>query len=702
MFATAALVDMKLKDDRRKQWDIAIAEAKASSNVARAGDSSSTLEGAANKLESGSSKPQSLVQNMALSILGALEQSSTRSPAISVRDESMPTSLSTGRDMPLEAKLETLDSHVRGVFISEGLQSAEEGSVPVGIEEIDPDNAPRHNRKLRDREPQDHVHLQHMQEMVLKLVTRFLVGKEYFSTESAETTHSFQDLKLQAKLMADQVALLKTGRIWRPRYSLLYERVLEERKSLNQSITTILTTEVSNPENVDSMVAKICYNLLISSAPPSINTYNIMLIHFTRLQQHHLAQAVVDSFFEDSRFRPTSCTVAAILDHYAATGDRAGFDSVIHHMRGVAGDMRLRRRHINALVDPKTQLWAQQWNITHRNSHLIAKVPRNPLIFNSLILGSLRVVGVKRAAMYFKAALREGCHVTVDVFISVAQACLTKQKKKVASALLSAIIIRWHQCKGSWRLESYTGSRGIILQLMDFCGIELSINGNQRLPRDLKSIDFHVFKAWLRAVHLAVLDEYIRRSAESISGLEIMLATSSSGASTATKVALGMLELIDRHPLREPRKEPGALVAAIQLVIEDFARSYKDMEAQLFDIVCGGLLADFRGKHDAMCNLLPDIDMSLSLKVLQNLGQSRQETTETGDLTIECKHQLQGYGSPSKAKTREFARQPSVEAVGLEGNDAHCNLHRGFATVDEPILEVTHGSHLQYRHWREL
>jgi hypothetical protein len=679
MFATAALVDMKLKDDRRKQWDIAIAEAKASSNVARAGDSSSTLEGAANKLKSGSSKPQSLVQNMALSILGALEQSSTRSPAISILDEPMSISLETRRDTPLEAQLKILDSHVRGVFTGGGLQSSEEGSVPVRIEETDLDGAPRHNRKLRDREPQDQVHLQHMQEMVLKLVTRFLIGKEYFSTESAETTRSFQDLKLQAKLMADQVALLKTGRIWRPRYSLLYDRVLEERKLLNQSITTILTTGVSNPENVDLMVAKICYNLLISSAPPSINTYNIMLIHFTRLQQHHLAQAVVDSFFEDSRFRPTSCTVAAILDHYAATGDRAGFDSVIQRMRGIAGDMRIGRRHINALVDPKTQLWAQQWNVIHRNALLIAKVPRNPLIFNSLILGSLRVVGVKRAVMYFKAALREGCHVTVDLFIRVAQACLTKRKKEAASALLSAIITRWHQCKGSWRLESYTGSRGIILQLMDLCGIELSINGNQRLPRGLKSVDFHIFIAWLRAVHLEVLDEYIRRSAESILGLELMLATSSSGASATKTVVLGMLELIDRHPLGESRREPGALVAAMQLAIEEFARSYKNMEAQFFDIAYAGLSANSRGKHDAMCKLLPDMDMTLRLEVLQNLGQTRQETTETGDLTIERNHQLQGYGSPSKAKTREFAWRPSVAAVGLEGNDGHYNLHRGFA-----------------------
>lgn len=660
MFATAALVDMKFKDDRRKQWDLAIAEAKASSNVARAGDSSSALEGVVYKVELGNSKPQSLVQNMALSILGALEQSSMGIQAISARDELISPSLSRRQDTPLEARLKILDSHVRGAFAGGELHSAKEGSFPVEMEDADRDGTPKRRRKLRDREPLDRIHLQYMQEMVLKLVTRFLVSKESFSTKSAKTIRPPQDLELQAKLMADQVALLKTGMIWRPKYSPLRDKAHEERKSLNESITTILTRRASNPANIDSMVAKICYNLLISSAPPNINTYNIMLIHFTRLQQHHLAQAVVDSFFEDSRFRPTSCTVAAILDHYAAIGDRAGFDSVIQRMRGTAGDMRLRRRHVDDLVNPKVQLWVQQWKCINRNCLLIAKMPRNPLVFNSLILGSLRVFGIRRAVMYFKAALREGCHVTVDLFIRVAQACLTERNKKAASALLSAIISRWHQCKGSWRLESDTELRGIILQLMDLCGIELSINGNQWLPRVLKSVGLHVFNAWLRAVGLEVLDEYIRRSAKTISGLEIMLAASSSGAFTTEQVALRILELIERHPLGEPRREPGAIVAAMELVTDGLTRRCKDIEAQLFDVVYTGLSGDSRGKHNAMCKLLPQMDMILRQEFI---CQTRQETTERSDLTKESNHQLHGYISPSKAEAREFAWRPSVAAV---------------------------------------
>jgi hypothetical protein len=658
MFATAALVDMKFKDDRRKQWDLAIAEAKASSNVARSDNFSSSLESAACEAESDHLKPQSLIQNMALSILGVHEQTSIlRSPAVSVWDQLISTHLPRRQDTPLEAQLKILDSHVRESFTGGKHLTAEEGSVAVEMDETDLNGTPRRRRKLRDREPQDRVHLEHIQQMVMNLVTRFLLGKEPFLTQSAKTLRPALDLKPQAKIMADQLALLKTGTIWRPTYSLLYDKVVEERKSLNESITAILTTEASNLANIDLMVAKICYNLLISAAPPSINTYNIMLIHFTRLQQHHLAQAVVDSFFEDSRFRPTSSTVAAILDHYASIRDMSGFASVIQRMRGTDSDMRIRREHFSGLVDPKVQSWAQQWNVIHRNGFLIAKMPRNALVFKSLILGSLRVFGIRRAVIFFKAALREGCHVTVDLFIRIAQVCLNKHNKEAAAALLSAIISRWHQCKGSWRLMCHTSSREIILQMMDLCGVEHLINGgNHRLPHGLRNIDLHVFKAWLRAVHLEVLNENITRSSEMTSGLKIMLATSSSRAFSNERIFLGMLELIERHPLGVPRRQLGPLVAATQFVTDGFYHSYKDMEATFFDIVYAGLSAESREIYNGIWKRSPNMKMNLRLDIVLNLRQRRQGIAERNSLI------LSSSVSPSEAKVRDFAWRPSVAA----------------------------------------
>jgi hypothetical protein len=663
MFATAALVDMKFKDDRRKQWDVAIAEAKSSSNVVQAGGSSPSVEGAADKIESSQSDLQTLVQYMGSSILGAHERSSIPRPTLSGWDEPILTPLSKHQDTTLEAQLKALGSHVQGTSIDWGLQTAEEGSVPAEMNEAGQGGTPKHRKKLRDRVPKCSVHQEHMKQMVLKLVTRFLISKESLSTDSTKVIHPTSDLELEAKIMAHQVALLKTGTIWQPKYSPLYAEMVEERKSLNKSITTFLTKETSNPANIKSVVAKICYNLLISSGPPSIDTYNIMLVHFTRLQQHHFAQAVVDSFFQDSRFRPTSCTVAAILDHYVAKGDRVGFESVVHRMRGTAGNMRLRARHLSELGDSKVQSWAQEWKVIHRNSFLISKMPRDAAIFNSLILGSLRVVGIRRAVMYLKAALREGCHISKDLFIRVAQVCLSERNKRAAVTLLSAIISRWHQCQGSWRLETYAGSREIILQLMDLCGIELSANDNQCLLGDLRKVGFHVFNAWLRAVRLEVLDGYIRRSAESIQGLEILLATPSSKAFTNQQIVMWMLELIDCHPVREPRREPGALVTAMQLVKEGFSSRCKEMEAQLLDIIYAGLSADCREKYSAIFKRSPQLDMALKLAIVRNLRQKRPEVEAQNGLIMDRNHQIPDSISLSKAKLREWKWQPSVVAA---------------------------------------
>ncbi len=645
MFATAALVDMKVKDDRRKQWDLAIAEAKSSSNDPRAGDPA--LGGATCKVESSHS------------ILGAHEWGLRRSTAVY---KSILRSLSKCQDTSLETHLKNLDPHFRGASGGWELHSAEDGSVPVETEETYLDSASRRRIKLRTREPKNRKQLEHMQQMVLKLVTRLLVSKNPLSTV-AKDIHPPGDLELDSKIKAD---LMKTGRIWQPKYSSSRSKVIEERKSLNESITSILTTEASNPANIESAVAKICYNLLISSAPPSIYTYNLMLIHFTRLQQHHLSQAVVDSFFEDSKFGPTSRTIAAILDHYAAIGDRVGFESVIRRMRGTAGDMRLWTRHLSLLYDDAiVRSRAQKSNVIHRNNLVVAKVPRDTVILNSLILGSLRVIGVRRAVLYFKAALREGCHVTVDLFVSIAQVCLSERNDRAASSLLSAIISRWHQCKGSWGLERFSGSRGIILQLMNLCGIEPLINSNPLLPDDLRKVGIRVFKTWLRAVHLEVIEEHIRRSAKTISGLEILLENSSSMAFTTQQIVLWMLELIDRHPAREPTREPGALVATLQLITDGFSRSYQDIEAQLSDIVYAGVPADTRQKYNAVDRLSPDLDIALRLGIVQKLPQSKLGIDEPNCLIKDQNHQIPNDTGLSKWEQHKWRWRPQVAAVWI-------------------------------------
>jgi hypothetical protein len=437
------------------------------------------------------------------------------------------------------------------------------------------------------------------------------------------------------------------------------DKMVEEHKRCNESIRAILTRETST-SNINSVVTKICYHLLISSAPPNIDTYNIMLIHFTRLKQHHLAQAVVDSFFLDSRLRPNSATIVAMLDHYAATNWRDGFEWVIQRMRATNGNMRVRRRHLSELDDPIVQAWAQERKVIHRNDFLIAKLPRNTEIFNSLILGSLRVFGSRRAALYLRAALREGCHISKDLFINVARACLSEENKNVAITLISSIISRWHQSQGKWQLGQSTGSQEAILRLMELCEIPLSINGYYCLPGNLRKVNFQVFKAWVRSVHLEVLNGYLSRSASSISGLEILFANYSSKNFTLEQVLLWMLELIDRHRVTEPMREPGALVTAIELVMDGFSSSCKELEVQLFDIVYGGLSADSRENFVAICKRSPNLDMKSKLAILRSFDQRRQEN-KTRDSLFDPRSNRANLLSPKMEE--EWKWLPSIASA---------------------------------------
>lgn len=665
MFATAALVDMKFKDDRRKQWDTAIAEAKSTRNVIQATGSSPANEVVADIVESRRSGPQDLVQYMSLPNLGAHDRNSINKPTMSKWNEQELTSFSKRQNTTLEAQLKTLSSDIRGASTDEDSEAIEEENSLIEIKVGHLDRAPRHYTKLRDREPKCVIHRRQMERMVLKLITRFLISQESPSTASVTAPQPRDDIELEAKIMARRVALLEAGTIWYPRYSTLNTSrsigMTEECRSLNKSIAAVLAKETPVRANIDSAVASICYNLLISSEPPSIETYNIMLVHFTRLQQHHLSQAVVDSFFQDSRFRPTSRTIAAFLDHYAAKEDRAGFQSIVQRMRGTSGNMRVRTRRLSALDDPIVQSWMQEVKVIHRNGVLIAKVQRDMKIFNSLILGSLRLVGGRRAAMYVKAALREGCHITSDLFIRVAQVCLSEENKRAAATLLSAIISQWHKCRGAWKLEANQESRGIILQLMDLCGIELSINGSHYLRGDLSKVDFQVFKSWLRLVNLEELQECISRSAKSILGLEILFATSSSRAFTTEQAILWMNELVDRHPITELRRGLEGLLTAIQLIIDGFSNSCKELEAQLFDTVHAGLPAGSREKYDAICKRSPPLDMASKLAFLRD--QMRTEAEERNDLIKGCTQEESNTLSLSKTEIREWKWQPSVALV---------------------------------------
>jgi hypothetical protein len=251
------------------------------------------------------------------------------------------------------------------------------------------------------------------------------------------------------------------------------------------------------------MIAKICYNLLVSEAYPSIRTYQIMLEHFTRLQHHNLAQAVIDSFFDDSRLSPTAGFVAAMLDHYAAIKDSIGFYSVVQRMRGKDGGIRISRRMLSRHSEDWLLSWVKDKRVLHNDGFLFTKMPRDPRVFNSLIQGCLRFSGKRRAMRYFRAAIREGQIISADTFQRLAEYFKDKVNLKYAIALLSTMASQWHQRKGFAELARHEVVRSNIFHLMKIYGIRPSMSAF-----DVERLGFgwgfnlDAFKLWLEDLYV--------------------------------------------------------------------------------------------------------------------------------------------------------------------------------------------------------
>ncbi|KAI1110959.1 hypothetical protein F5Y14DRAFT_426994 [Nemania sp. NC0429] len=156
---------------------------------------------------------------------------------------------------------------------------------------------------------------------------------------------------------------------------------------LNDHIRRIFNRAVPSRETV----GRICYNLITAGVPPSVHTYNTLIAGFNRIQRPDLAQAVVNSYLDQARWPATDQTIVCLLNHYRGPGGLEGMREVVQRMRGVMdGELRL------ATIDKTT------------NARRCRRVERNDATFDHLIRGWLYHGEIGIACMTFVACLRAG------------------------------------------------------------------------------------------------------------------------------------------------------------------------------------------------------------------------------------------------------------------------------------------------------
>lgn len=497
ILTTAAVVDAKFKDDRRKEWDRLITEAK-----------SLPIE----KNEGHDCMPTGEIPR------NGGEESAERSRPVPAVWDGLHWATAT------RAKAGAAATKAQVVHWTPLLGAPEEKKPasrnPVakasGYDDYDP--------LLPPRDPQNEMQIRKVEETILSLVNQLLLqSRDNSSVVISELeNHERAVLFAQRQQIWKQIDELRDGDTPLPSYAHLdLVLVRQGQAELHESMVALFDQVKDMPARVDVILAKICYNLLISTAPPNITTYNILIDYFTRLKRHDLAQIVVDSFLNETRYRPNSTTVALILDHFAAKGDSNGFKDIIKRMGGLKGDMRIMKRPLHTLAFPSVQEWALNNKVIHRSGFLIQKVPRNARIYNSLIEGCLSLTDKLSAIRYLRAALRDGYPVKPDLFYRIAKACIFDADRHASECLLYTILLQWEgTVSPNHGIEYDVASRYAIYQIIGRSRVDIDSTKALPLPSDVTRKSLRRLIRHMRIISLA---ESVDRFSEASSAVECLL-----------------------------------------------------------------------------------------------------------------------------------------------------------------------------------
>ncbi|KAK1999764.1 pentatricopeptide repeat domain-containing protein [Colletotrichum falcatum] len=256
-----------------------------------------------------------------------------------------------------------------------------------------------------------------------------------------------------------------------------YEREVDPRalekcsEDLNSSLRSIF--EAAQPSNLRRTVAKVCYNLLISTQPPTIHTYNALIKGFDAVGLHPLASKVVKSLFQ-SKLEPTQGTLVCLLNHFKETNDSGNFSNVIERMTGRdCRGMKIRRKLIDEVrEDPNLQTWALVKDVAVTKKYVIERACFDSQVFAAIVEGMLSLRYLRNAVATVAFGLKLGFTFSLRTMSQLLDQCVRALDPKAALGVLGALGTKPELVEAVFSREcdqTYLAQR--IQNLLDICGI---------------------------------------------------------------------------------------------------------------------------------------------------------------------------------------------------------------------------------------
>lgn len=473
MFATAAVLDMRKKEERTREWDRAIEEVRSGKDwksirtpdaisIGKQAEPGRNIMGEkiryytpdANivKAMKGLSVGK-LVGSVPMPMQEAHEKGAQGRKGIHVVRDGLDRTLAdiTKISGPTAvAAQEAAESELAPVEEVDNSIFAERG--PDGMQDTN-----FREMKMDTWQPTSPLYANQVGELVSKLVYNLLstvsagaedkVTPEVNDADSTPSAiHARRKRKAELKAMAiyQEISELSERGSF-PSYTIPNpSHAAMERKALNDSIAHLTSDGLNKrgSRSIDQMVAGICYNLLASSVSPDITTFNIMIERFTRYKQHDLASHVI-SFLETSPFKANERTISAILSHYRAKNYEIGFRRTINRIRGFEGGLGLTEIKSGKIVRSKfAAIWASKNDFVFKKGVLRETAKINGQLYETLVRGCLQFGQLGQALGYIRTAIQQGNVVRKKLFHEVVKYCEGSERPEYYLTLLLGAMVR--------------------------------------------------------------------------------------------------------------------------------------------------------------------------------------------------------------------------------------------------------------------
>ncbi|KAJ4857601.1 hypothetical protein T069G_08498 [Trichoderma breve] len=241
-------------------------------------------------------------------------------------------------------------------------------------------------------------------------------------------------------------------------------------------------------------VGRICYNLLVSSHPPDIHTYNTLIVAFNKSGHHSFAEALVASFFQYRLLQPTPSTFIAILNHYQCTNNHGRFLRALACITGLDNrtGAKVRRRHVSDIEEnPNLLPWAlDSRRRTLTGDYIWDHLPLSQPLVEEIIGGLLHFKLFDQAAAFFISCVQSGVNLSLNSVKFFLDECINALDWKAAVRLTSSFarsqptLQRLLRVGGDSENASYIADR--IRVLLDICGLDGSDKPSKSLLVNLK------------------------------------------------------------------------------------------------------------------------------------------------------------------------------------------------------------------------